>query len=180
MHLIFRTLLVMLRRPRTLIDIMDVGRMEFRVLPSDLDVMGHMNNGVYLSIMDLGRMDLMRKAGAWDHLVKAGVLPVMASETITFRRSLMPWQKFTVETRLVGWDERAIFTEQQIVVGGEVFARATMRGRFVKKTGGVATTAEVFAIAGVNPAPVDPPEWVQRWAGEVALPPTKAPAPSDW
>jgi hypothetical protein len=112
--------------------------------------------------------------------VKAGVLPVMASETITFRRSLMPWQRFTVETRLVGWDERAIFTEQQIVVGGEVFARATMRGRFVKKSGGVATTAEVFAIAGVDPGPIDPPEWVQRWASDVALPPTKAPAPSDW
>ena len=180
MHLIFRTLLVMLRRPRTLIGILDVGRLQFRVLPTDLDVMGHMNNGVYLSIMDLGRMDLMRKAGAWTRLVKAGVLPVMASETITFRRSLMPWQRFTVETRLVGWDERAIYTEQQIVVGGEVFARATMRGRFVKKAGGVATTAEVFAIAGVHPEPIDPPEWVQRWAGEVALPPTKASAPSDW
>ena len=180
MHLIFRTLLVMLRRPRTLIGILDVGRMQFRVLPTDLDVMGHMNNGVYLSIMDLGRMDLMRKAGAWTRLVKAGVLPVMASETITFRRSLMPWQRFTVETRLVGWDERAIFTEQQIVVGGEVFARATMRGRFVKKSGGVATTAEVFAIAGVNPEPIDPPDWVRRWADEVALPPTKASAPSDW
>jgi hypothetical protein len=24
------------------------------------------------------------------------------------------------------------------------------------------------------------PEWLERWSDDVALPPTKAPAPSDW
>jgi hypothetical protein len=32
----------------------DVSRLTFRVLPTDLDLNGHMNNGRYLTIMDLG------------------------------------------------------------------------------------------------------------------------------
>jgi len=34
----------------------DVGRVRFRVLPTDLDLQGHMDNGVHLSLMDLGRI----------------------------------------------------------------------------------------------------------------------------
>ena len=41
------------------LDTWDVGRIRLRVLPTDLDVLGHMNNGVYLSIFDLGRFDLL-------------------------------------------------------------------------------------------------------------------------
>ncbi len=49
--------------------------MTFRVLPTDLDVLGHMNNGVYLSIMDLGRMDLLQRSGIWSRLFGAGIFP---------------------------------------------------------------------------------------------------------
>jgi acyl-CoA thioesterase FadM len=163
-HLIFRTFLVWLRRNGPRLDPHDVGRLTLRVLPSDLDVLGHMNNGVYLSIMDLGRMDLMQRSGVWRRLVTAGFYPVMADETISFRRSLQPWQRFTIETRIVGYDDKAVYTEQRAVVGGEIFARAIMRGRFVRKTGGTVTIAEISAIAGVDITTVTLPDWVTRWA----------------
>jgi len=51
----------------------DVGRMTFRVVPTDLDVLGHMNNGVYFSLMDLGRIDLMIRTGAWKRLTALGI-----------------------------------------------------------------------------------------------------------
>ena len=44
----------------------------FRVWPSDLDTLWHMNNGKYLSIMDLGRMDLMMRSGTWSRITGAG------------------------------------------------------------------------------------------------------------
>jgi len=71
-HLIFRTFLVWLRRNGPRLDPHEVGRLTFRVLPTDLDVLGHMNNGVYLSIMDLGRMDLLQRSGVWSRLLGAG------------------------------------------------------------------------------------------------------------
>ena len=180
MHLVFRTFLVWLRRNGPRLDPHDVGRINFRVLPTDLDVLGHMNNGVYLSIMDLGRMDLLQRSGVWSRLLGAGFFPVMADETISFRRSLMPWQRFTVETRIVGYDAKAVYVEQRMVVRGEIYARATTRGRFVKKTGGTVTTAEVAMVAGIDISGRPLPEWVARWAEDVALPSSRAAASSEW
>src|SRR5690554_531095 len=90
----FRTLLVWLKShwgPRY--GVHDVGRMTLRVLPTDLDVNNHVNNGVYFSLMDLGRFDLLHRSGAWATMMKKGFYPVVASETITFRKSLAPWQQ---------------------------------------------------------------------------------------
>ena len=106
--MILRTLVHMLRsRARGALGVHDVGRVSLRVLPTDLDVRGHMNNGVYFSIMDLGRMDLMIRSGLWPRIRAKGYYSVMANETITFRKSLQPWQKFSLESRIVGYDAKA-------------------------------------------------------------------------
>lgn len=180
-NLIFRTILLLLRARRDpLVGMHDVGRTAFRVLPTDLDVLGHMNNGVYLSIMDLGRMDLMIRAGAWSRLRQLGYYPVVSNQTISYRKSLQPWQRFVVETRIVGYDDRAVFVEQRFVVDGEIYARAFMRGRFLKKGAGPVAIAEVAAALGVDTAEVALPEWLSRWTADVVLPATRAEAPSIW
>lgn len=181
MNLIFRTALQWFRSRRaSKLHIHDVGRTAFRVVPTDLDVLGHMNNGVYFSIMDLGRMDLMIRAGAWAQLTRHGFYPVATSETITFRKSLQPWQRFILESRIVGYDDRAVFVEQRFVVNGEIFARAYMRGRFLKKSGGTVSVAELTEALGVDATEVTLPTWLARWSDEVALPSTREPAPSEW
>lgn len=43
----------------------DESHLAMRVWPTDLDVQRHMNNGRYLSLMDLGRMDLLVRSGFW-------------------------------------------------------------------------------------------------------------------
>lgn len=178
--MIFRTLLHMLRsRRRSPLGVHDVGTVRFRVLPTDLDVLGHMNNGVYLSIMDLGRMDVMIRSGAWARLRAHGFYPVMASATISYRKSLQPWQLFDVETRIIGYDDKNTFIEQRFVVDGEVYARAIGKARFLKK-GGPVTLAELSEVVGVDVTSLTPPDWVLRWAADVSLPSTRAEAPSIW
>jgi acyl-CoA thioesterase FadM len=157
-----------------------VGRLNLRVWPIDLDVLGHMNNGVYLSIMDLGRTDLLVRADAWKVLKGHGLYPIVASEAIAFRKSLQPWQKFVLETRVVGYDQKAVFLEQRFVVNGEIFARGFVSARFLRKTGGVVPTAELAEILGVDISLILADEWLTEWAAAVALPPTRAVAPSDW
>jgi acyl-CoA thioesterase FadM len=180
-NLIFRTLLQLLRSRRaSRLGVHDVGRTNFRVVPTDLDVLGHMNNGVYLSIMDLARMDLMIRAGVWARLRALGFYPVVSNETISFRKSLQPWQRFTVESRIVGYDAKAVFVEQRFVVRGELYAKAFMRGRFLKKSGGTVSIAELSDALGVDTAAVALPAWLARWSDDVVLPPTKVNAPSSW
>jgi acyl-CoA thioesterase FadM len=162
------------------IGVHDVARLRLRVMPADLDFLGHMNNGVYLSAMDLGRLDLLVRAGVWATFRRLGYYPVVANESISFRRSLQPWQRYVLETRIVGYDARAVYVEQRFVVDGEVFARAYVRGRFLKKSGGTVTMAELSDAVGVDTTALPPAEWLARWAADVAMPASKASAPSVW
>lgn len=179
--MLLRTILTLLRaRRRPPLDIHDVGRMAMRVLPNDLDVQRHINNGVYLSLMDLGRLDLLVRTGGWKQMRDFGCYPVIASETITFRRSLQLWQRYTLETRIAGYDEKAVYIEQRFVVNGEIYAQAHLRGRFLKNAGGVVSVTELAKVLEISMDALVLPGWVDRWARDVALPSTRADAPSVW
>lgn len=177
----FRTILhLLLSRRGTPIHIYDVATTRFRVLPTDLDILNHMNNGVYFSIMDVARFDLLVRAGAWSKLKKRGFYPVVTNETISFRRSLEPWQSFEIETRVAGFDAKSVYLEQRFVVAGEIYARGYIRGRFLKRSGGSVAMTELAETLGVDLDAVVLPDWLHQWAEDVALPPSKAEAPSEW
>jgi acyl-CoA thioesterase FadM len=153
-------------------------RTPFRVLPTDLDVLRHVNNGIYLSLMDLGRVDLMRRSGLFASLARKGWYPVVIAETIQFRRSLTLWQRFTIVTRVLGWDERAIVVEQRFERGGETIARAWVRARFLRREGGSVPTADLLALAGIafEDAPVMPAR-AERWNADNLSWPTEGEEP---
>jgi acyl-CoA thioesterase FadM len=179
--MLLRTLLMMLtsrRKPRT--DFRDVGRLRMRVLPNDTDILRHVNNGIYLSLMDLGRMDLMIRSGYWARLRKLGWYPVATNTTMTYRRSLQAWQRYELQTKVIGFDDKAMFVEQRFVSGGEVYAVGYMRGRFLKRSGGTVSVAELSELAGIDPATMQAPAWMTQWVDSIALPPSKATYASDW
>jgi acyl-CoA thioesterase FadM len=179
--MLLRTLLMMVTsRRRSPLDFRAVGRITMRVMPNDLDLLRHVNNGIYLSLMDLGRMDLMIRCGTWQKLRQRGWYPVAASVTVTYRRSLRLWQRYVLETKIIGLDDKACYLEQRFVRDGEVYVVATMRARFLKKSGGTVSVAELAELVGIDPATMPIPEWMSRWAGDVALPPARASFPSDW
>ncbi len=101
----------------------DVCRTRFRVKFSDLDVLRHMNNGRYLSIMDLGRLDLMYRSGMWNELGRLAWYPVVVAQNITYRKSLTFGQAFVVETRIVGHDAKSFFLEQGLWPTGRCMRR---------------------------------------------------------
>jgi hypothetical protein len=41
-----------------------------------------------------------------------------------------------METKVLGWDDIAYYIEQRFVRNGEIYARAIMRGRFLKRSWG--------------------------------------------
>ena len=139
-----------------------------------------MNNGVYLSILDLGRLDMLVRSGIWAIVNARGWYPVVVAETISFRKSLTLWQRFDVESRVLGFDDKAVYVEQRFTVDGEIYAKAFIRGRFLKRSGGVVPMHELLDAVGPVPAAASVPTWLHEWSQTTALPPTKAPAPSDW
>jgi acyl-CoA thioesterase FadM len=184
-NVIWRTLLVILRarlrmrRGRTL-EASEIGRIRLTTLPTDLDILKHMNNGRYLSLFDLGRWDLLIRTGLFDIMKERGWYAVVSSETVTFRKSLQLWQRFDIESRMVGHDEKAVFMEHRAVVDGEVYARVIVRARMMRFSGGTVGHDELFAAVGVPAGLSDVEDWIHEWASASALPSTRTAAPSVW
>lgn len=162
------------------LDLHDVGVTRERVWLSDIDELRHMNNSVYLGLMDYSRLDLMLRSGAWPKMRSAGIYPVVTTQTITYRKSLELGERFTIETRIAGYDEKAVYIEQRFVRGAEVTAQAFVAGRFLRDAGGTVTMAELGEITGVDVTARPIPAWMKDWASATRLPSTKAPAPSIW
>lgn len=166
------------RGPR--LQVHDLSITRERVWLSDIDELRHMNNSVYLQLMDHSRFDLLQRSGTWRLLRDAGVYPVVTTQTITYRKSLELGERFTIETRIAGYDEKAVYIEQRFVRAGEVTAVAFVAGRFLRDRGGVVSTAELGEIVGVDVTAKPIPEWMRDWAQATRLPSTKSPAPSLW
>ena len=163
MNLFFRLLFQLLvgsRRSR--VPLLGPCRTPFRVLPSDLDVLLHVNNGVYLSMMDVARVDLMMRAGLARPLRSAGWYPVVVAESIQFRRSLGPFQRFEIETRVLGWDAKAFVVEQRFFRGAEDIAVALVRARFLARGGGTVSPDDIVRLVGDVERPVMTAD-VARW-----------------
>lgn len=185
MHLLLRTLLLLITsRRRARLGIWDSSSMPLRALPTDIDIAMHVNNGMYFSLMDLGRFDLMVRSGAWDLMRRRRWTPVVQAEQIAFRRSITLWQEYSLETRILGLDDKCIWLEQRFVVDGEVCVRGYVATRFLGPHGPV-TNEEVIAAVREElgedvPEHLEVPEWLHEWRVNVALPGARKPAPHLW
>jgi YbgC/YbaW family acyl-CoA thioester hydrolase len=169
MNLWFRLLALWLTaRRRPPVDLLGECVTPFRVTVGDLDALGHMNNGRYLTLLDLARTDLIIRSGAHDVLHARRWYPVVTAETIAFHRELRLGQPFTVTTRTLGWDDRSVLLQQEFRRGhdgrGEVLAEAVVRALFLRVGGGRVPTAELLAATGHADAPrPELPAWVAAW-----------------
>jgi acyl-CoA thioesterase FadM len=138
LNLIFRLLRVFITalfKPR--IGLLESSTVSFRVLPTDLDLNMHMTNARYLSVMDLGRTDLLIRAGMLGLVRRKRWLPVVGSIDIRFRHSLHPFQRFSLKSRLLCWDEKWLYMEQRIESDRGVHSIAVLRGLFRGRGGSV-------------------------------------------
>jgi acyl-CoA thioesterase FadM len=120
------------RRPR--LDAANaVSVLPFRVSPLDLDISLHMNNGRYLTLMDIGRLDFLVRTGLWRAVRAHKWTPIASAIAIRYRRELRPFARFRLETRLISWAEASVVMEQVFVLtsgphAGQVAARALFKG----------------------------------------------------
>lgn len=181
MHALFRLLVLLTTaRKRPPVSIFDPVSTPMRARLTDIDIAMHINNGMYFSLFDLGRFELMVRSGAWDVIRKNKWTPVVQAETITFRKSIVLNQRFTQETRIIGMDERCIYFEQRMVADGEIYAQATIATRMVSKKGPVSNQEIIAAVGEDVPADLVLPGWIEQWRENTALPGARRPAPHQW
>ena len=164
-------------RRRGSVDPGEPATLRLRVLPNDIDFAGHMNNGVYFTMADLGRIDLAIRSGWARAQVRHRVSPVVMQETMTFRTSLQPLQAFELHTHLAGWDRISVFYEQRFVVDGQVCAQALVRARFLQRGKGV-DPDRLWQLLRIDPPLSSVPDWAKGWGDGARLPSPRADAPA--
>jgi acyl-CoA thioesterase FadM len=133
-------------------------RLPLRVWPTDLDIYGHVNNGRYLTLMDMGRLEYGLRTGLAFEMVKRRWYPVLGAAAVEFRRELRAFQRCELVTRLAAWDDKWFFFEQRLEHAGHVSARAVVRG-VTKEGRRTVSPAEMLAVVGVHtPSPLSPAE----------------------
>ncbi len=175
MKYIFRLLWLMLsHRRRARCSIVGPCVSHFRVWPNDLDVFMHMNNGVYLTVADLARTDLMLRSDTLWPIRERTWYPVVTGAMVRFRRSLTLWQHYTITTRILGWDERSFYIQQVFESRGEVVNEIWLEGRFLARRGPKPSISDVLTLAGHSePSPALEPvvaDWVKALHARRAAP----------
>jgi acyl-CoA thioesterase FadM len=155
-------------RPK-MTDILGMTSLRFHVLPNDLDLNLHMNNGRYLTIMDIGRTDFVIRTGIFKNIMKGGYIPVLASANIRYRVQLEPFRAYDLQSRIVCWDEKWFFMEQRFVIvkgkkAGEIAAIAIVKGAFYDKKNRktVPTAHQLHAVGYDKPSPAVP-DYITKW-----------------
>jgi len=81
----------------------------------EIDFNFHMNNANYFACMEFGRVDLLVRNGIWRAIYKNGWNLVIQSVTLRWRRELRLFSRYKLVSRIIGWDDKAFFIEQQFV-----------------------------------------------------------------
>jgi YbgC/YbaW family acyl-CoA thioester hydrolase len=156
MNLWFRLLLLLIVtpfRPRLAVP-HGVSRLTFRVWFNDLDTNGHVNNGRYWTLFDLGRTDMMIRMGLLRAVLKHKWTPIVGGGAIRFRRELRLFQPFVLETRIAAWTENRVVFEQRILSDGDVVATRALvlAGLYDRKARGFVPIDVIFSKVGVEGA----------------------------
>jgi acyl-CoA thioesterase FadM len=154
------TILKALRAPR--IAQGESVELALRVLPNDLDINGHMNNGRYLTIVDLGLFTLFIRSGFARLCLTKGWRPMGGGSVVYFRHGLTLFQRYTLRLTPVGWDKFWNYCRFDFIRGGEICATGFMKGAAAGRNG-LVRNADIYPVLGHH-APSPPlPDDLQAW-----------------
>jgi len=142
---------------------LDECRVALRVWPNDLDANLHMNNSRYLLAMDLGRWDFSQRTGLIRAALRRRWFPVAGSVVLRFRRSLRPFQRFELVTRLAAWDEKWCWFEQRFEVDGRLYAVGRVKAILRAGEGNVPVSDVLAAIGRSDAASPALPATIRLW-----------------
>lgn len=163
MNLYLRLLFTLLRawrKPRLVIGA-SIER-DLRVLPNDLDVNGHMNNGRYLTVIDLMLVEYFVRTGFAATMIKNGWKPMAGGSFISYRRGLKPFQRYTLRFRLDASDTKWNYMRFEFSSQGKVCAAGYVKGAAVSSTGLVLNETS-YAAMGQAPLSAALPAPVMQW-----------------
>jgi len=150
------------------IDPGDMVEMDMRVWPNDLDVNRHMNNGRFMTVLDLGIIESLVRSRFFKVVRSLGGFPMEGGTLITYRKQLSPFQKYKLRMWYLGCDRFwHVFSFVFMTADGKVAARGLLKGGAVKRGTGLIPSDQIWGqyetLFGEKVTPPPLPEVARRW-----------------
>lgn len=130
--------------------------------PWDLDPWRELNNGRTLTLYDLGRIPMSLREGLFSVLRDNRWGITVAGNSVRYRRRIRGFDRFTMVSRNLGWDEKFIYMEQTMWRRGECTNHMLVRAAVTSESGIVPPAKVVAALHGPSESP-ELPGWVKAW-----------------
>ena len=126
----------------------------------------HINNGKYLTIMDVARTDWLIRCQLVPVFAREKMYPIVTRSGMRFRRSLELGQAFTVNSKLAGWNDRDFYVVQRFMRGDQCVAEGMIQGRMMKRGAGSLPTEKSLLLGGMTHAtsPIADANFDRVWA----------------
>ena len=131
--------------------------------PWDLDFWFELNNGLALTLYDLGRIPFSDRSGFSKVILKNKWSMTMAGANVRYRKRLRAFERIRMQTRTVCWDERFLYIEQSMwntkkECAGHIVYRAAFVG-----ANGIISPQRVFDEIEKNLLSPKMPDWLSVW-----------------
>lgn len=138
----------------------DESRLAFRCLPTDVDLNLHLNNARYMMLADLGRIDILLRAGLLGLARRNGWAPMMGGLQAVFVREIRLWRSFEVVSTIETWEDTQVIGRHRFVLeNGETAALVmTTAGIYDRAGRRFLAVDELNAALGVELSPRPPTE----------------------
>lgn len=146
--------------------------------PWDLDPWIELNNGRTLTLFDLGRIPLARRTGMIPVLRANNWGITVAGNSTRYRKRIRAFDRFTMLSRMVGWDHRFVYMEQSMWKGGECCNQVMIRSAITSDKG-IVPPAEVVRALGHEMESPALPDWISAWIAADAERPWPPAIPED-
>ncbi|NNE22920.1 MAG: acyl-CoA thioesterase [Rhizobiales bacterium] len=139
-----------------------VAETSFRCRPWDLDMFMEMNNGRVLTLYDLGRFDLSIRTGLAKVLKRKRWGLAVAGASVRYRKRIRIFDKVTMRTQVLGFDDRWIFLGQSMWVNDKPVSSLLVR-TCVTEAGTSLPTEQIQQAMSIQDWKPLMPGWVEAW-----------------
>ena len=124
---------------------------KWRVLPNDIDVYGHMNNGRYLTLISLAAIEAVIRTGLLKSSLKRGYLFIWDQSQVRWQRPLKLFEKFTIEVQMLYCEGRYLYATGIFVkTNGKIAAEIHYRCCLKSRKGEDLDAREILAMDGLT------------------------------
>jgi acyl-CoA thioesterase FadM len=137
MNLYFRLIWIVVRSLfKSSIDFADKISLNLHILPNDLDINRHLNNGRYLTLLDLANIEFFIRSGVLKHALRKGFRPMLGGLIVTYRKGLSLFERCTLTMQIEAWDEHWNYFRFEFRNSDDhLSAAGYIKGAFVSKKG---------------------------------------------